>query len=372
MKEKYSVRIVSKSALLLIITAIAAFAVMLLVYSKAVAEAVVLSLEACFSVIIPSLFGFMAVSNIIIKSNIYIWLSKPFYLISKYILRIPPELFSVFLLSNIGGYPIGAKLISDLLQEDKILSKDAEGLMCSCYCSGPAFIIGAIGINVFSNVLIGFLIYISIVCSNLIIAAVMGLKRKIPDTKAKPQKVILNSKILIDSIQSTIKTLSMICGMLIFFAVITAILNSSGLISKMSEIVGLAGATQANSHTIIKSIIEISTVSGFEKFSYTSLPIITGLSAFGGICVLVQLSSISAGIIKMRLFYLTRPFHIILSGAVSYFLVKTFSKEITVMTLFRPVSLSKEKNIFPALLLIVMIILLIIKNNSRFLKKGVI
>jgi hypothetical protein len=46
MKEKYSVRIVSKSALLLIITAIAAFAVMLLVYSKAVAEAVVLSLEA--------------------------------------------------------------------------------------------------------------------------------------------------------------------------------------------------------------------------------------------------------------------------------------------------------------------------------------
>ena len=95
------------------------FAVGLIKYSKEVSSAVILSIESCLKIIIPSLFAFMVLSNLIVKSNIYILISKPFSLISRYLFRIPPELFSIFLLSNIGGYPIGAKLLTELTQQEK-------------------------------------------------------------------------------------------------------------------------------------------------------------------------------------------------------------------------------------------------------------
>ena len=72
------------------------FCVLLLVFSKEVSKSIINSISLCLNVIIPSLFGFMVISNILIKSNIYIYMSRPFYLISKYLFRIPPELFSVF------------------------------------------------------------------------------------------------------------------------------------------------------------------------------------------------------------------------------------------------------------------------------------
>lgn len=372
MKEKIKHKVFSKFSTLIVIFAAAIFSVMLIIYSKEVSTAVIASINSCMTVIIPSLFGFMAVSNIIIKSNIYVWLSKPFYPISKYILRIPPELFSVFILSNIGGYPIGAKLLCELLEEKKITDTDAESMMCCCFCSGPAFIIGAVGINIFSSVLTGFIIYISIVCSNFFIAAIMGLKREIPSSVKKKYNVHFSSDILIESVSSTIKTLTMICGMIIFFAVFIQVLKTSQLIVSMSELVSCIGISIENSNSIITSIIEISTVSGFSKFAYSFIPVITSLCAFGGICVIIQLSSITNSKIKMKRFIITRPFQIILSGAISWVLLNAFSKKIAIMTIYHPVITSERKSILPTIILIIMIILLFVKNNSRFLKKGMI
>lgn len=357
----------------IVIIAAAVFSVLLLIYSKEVSQAVIRTIGSCLTVIIPSLFGFMVVSNIIIKSNIYIWLSKPFYLISKYVMRLPPELFSVFLLANLGGYPVGGKLIRDLLDSGRISKKDAECLMCSSFCSGPAFLIGAVGIKLFLNVTAGLIVYLSIVCSNLIIAFFKGLKRSIPNGQLlHDAKVNLNSKIIVDSIESTIKVLAMICGMLIFFSVITEVLFVSGIISRISELVCLLGATSDNANAIVKSVIEISTVGSFQQNSYSYLPIIAALSSFGGACVLTQLSSIIGSKINMKQFILTRPLQILISGVIAYLFTKLFSANITVMTACIPSTTERKDSVIPSIVLIIMIILLLMKNNTRFLKKGVI
>ena len=74
------------------------------------------AVDRCMNIIIPSLFVFMALSQILVSSGLYYCVSMPFYPISRFIMGIPPQLFFVFLLGNTAGYPVGVKLLSDLCQ----------------------------------------------------------------------------------------------------------------------------------------------------------------------------------------------------------------------------------------------------------------
>ena len=80
------------------------------------------AVDRCMNIIIPSLFVFMALSQILVSSGLYYCVSMPFYPISRFIMGIPPQLFFVFLLGNTAGYPVGVKLLSDLCQR-KIISQ---------------------------------------------------------------------------------------------------------------------------------------------------------------------------------------------------------------------------------------------------------
>ncbi|MCM1479594.1 MAG: hypothetical protein NC085_07800, partial [Muribaculaceae bacterium] len=116
------------------------YAFFLIVFAGDVCEAVLNSVRVCLEVIIPSLYAFMVVSGFVVSSNIYALLSKPFGLVSRYLFRVPEEYFSVFLIGSFGGYPVGARLLSEMTAEGKISKSDAEHMLPYCYLAGPAFI----------------------------------------------------------------------------------------------------------------------------------------------------------------------------------------------------------------------------------------
>lgn len=268
----------------------------LIVYSKQVSKAIINSIYSCLTIVIPSLFAFIVVSNLLIKSNIYIYISKPFYIISKYLLRIPSEFFSIFLLSNIGGYPVGAKLLTELIDENKINKKTAEKMICYCYCNSPAFFVGAVGATVFNNIITGMILYISVVLSNFFIGIILGIKNEIPIKTKEKRQLKLNANILIDSINSAAKTIFLICIMLVFFSAIIAVATESGLLTFISGILSNAFIfNEEISFKALTSIIEISTIANMTKYCYTYIPLIVAIVAFGGFCVITQILGITSG-----------------------------------------------------------------------------
>ena len=56
----------------------------------------------------------MAFATLIIKTNIGEVTATPLWYISRYILRLDKKTFAVFILSQIGGYPVGVRLLSEL------------------------------------------------------------------------------------------------------------------------------------------------------------------------------------------------------------------------------------------------------------------
>ena len=97
-------------------------------------------LMLCGSIIIPSLFPFTFCVMFINKSGILKFL-KPLNPITQFLFHLNYYEFSLFLLSLIGGYPLGAKL----LNQSGINDKKAKIMINYCINAGPAFVVLAVG-----------------------------------------------------------------------------------------------------------------------------------------------------------------------------------------------------------------------------------
>ena len=66
-----------------------------------------------------------------------------------------------FIMGIISGYPIGAKIVTDLYLNKSCSKEECERLLSFTNNSGPLFIIGTVGISLFGNTQIGILLFIT-------------------------------------------------------------------------------------------------------------------------------------------------------------------------------------------------------------------
>lgn len=319
MKGKATVFFISVAAL--------AVAVDLLVFPKVVSQAVRNSVADCLEVVIPSLFSFTVLVLWLQKSGMYRTALKFItYPLSK-LLRLDEELCAVLVLSNIGGYPTGVKLLSGLVEEGRLSPKDAGRMLCCCFSSGPSFIIGLVGQNIFNSTLAGVLLFAACFVSSLVIAAVMRLSGEIRlRTPSCEQRCSTNSEVLISSVMSAARVMFTVCVMIVAFSVVTAMLKYTGLIDLTESALHCKG--------IVSAMLEITRIS--EISSDYAMPICAALLSFGGVCVHLQVSALSKGI-PVRWLVLSRlPAMIISAG-----LMLPFAKSFPVATI--PVAAIPDK-----------------------------
>lgn len=342
----------------------------LICYSKAVTESVVKAIKTCLTTIIPSLYAFMVVSGFVVSSNLYKALSKPFDIVSRYIFRIPTEYFSVFILSSAAGYPIGAKLITDLYRQNKIDVSTAEKMLGYCYLGGPAFFCGVAGSAIYSSIKAGLLIFLCIFISNFILGAALGLKNKVPQ-KEKEAKISFDMSVhtFIDSIYSGGAGILKICGAIIFFASITAVLEETGAIAfAANRLSRLAGVSYSDCICIIRSILEISNISGISH-DVELMPIVTSLLSFGGLCVIMQVEGIIQNNLSTNIYYLCRIMSIFISYICCKIIIYVFRIDETLQISSSFTVGYRHISPIPSLFLLIMTILLLSNNYIAKNKK---
>lgn len=317
----------------------------------------------CINIIIPSLFAFMAISGIIINSGLYIYISKPFYPITKYIMGLPNSLFFVFLLGNVSGYPIGAKLLVQLKKEHLINAKTAEVVSCFCYGGGPAFFAGTIGLAVYNNSKVGILIFISVVSANFIMSIIMCRLFK-PECKSKNEKVLLTADNVVDAVISAGKSLFVICSTIIFFAVVMAMLDSKGVFEYLQQI-----GFDKNICTVLKSFLEVSYISDITSDSINLLPLIAGVCSFGGVCVLMQIKAVVGKEYSLKLFIISRLFGAVLSALICRLILIWFTPDVVSASANNVTISIVPDNFIPSICLISMIFIIALREKSKMFRK---
>lgn len=323
-----------------------------LINSTEIIPAVYQSINRCINVLIPSLFGLMVVSDLVVRTGIYQKLSLIFYPISRFLFKLPYPLFFVFLLGNLAGYPIGIKLLSQLVESNAIDKATAERMSIFCFNSGPAFVVGTIGVTVFSSLKIGVIIYISCLIANTIAGIICGIFSSYSYNLTK-KKIDLSAENLVLSVQSSGKAMITVCLMVIFFASTIKLLDCLEILRFFPQ----------NAQVFIMSILEVTNIATISN-NYNFIPYITFSIATGGLCVLVQLKAMVRNNFSLIKFCLFRIPISILSGSIAYIITKYLYITEDCMENYYFSDNSSNSNIFSVICLLCMIIIIFFQKKT--------
>lgn len=201
-----------------------------------------------FSIVVPSLFPFFIVSEILINIGFVNFIGRSLEILMRPLFNVPGAGAFSFSMSVISGYPMGAKIVSNL-REKKLMSKiEAERAICFSSTSGPLFMLGAVSIGIFNNPSIAPLILYPHYLGAITIGIILRFFKRKKDfpTKTKKYKIdILNSlktelsndysigSVLSNSVKKSISTITLIGGFIIFYSVLTEILFASNSFNQL-------------------------------------------------------------------------------------------------------------------------------------------
>ena len=94
-----------------------------------------------FQIVLPTLLPFIIISNILIQTNSISMLSRIFGPAFQKIFRISTDGSFVVLAGFLCGYPMGAKVTSDLILAGRITKSEGSYLLSFCNNTSPMFII---------------------------------------------------------------------------------------------------------------------------------------------------------------------------------------------------------------------------------------
>lgn len=263
--------------------------------------------------IVPSMLPFFIATELLSYTNVIHLLGKMLNNIMRPIFNVPGIGSFALIMGILSGYPIGAKLVSNFKEQNLCTEAECERLLSFTNNSGPLFIIGTVGISMFSSQEIGFKLFIVHVLSCLIVGFLFRWwKKEIVTSFVSTQnsktfsgnlKIISFynlGEVLSLCIQSAIKSILIIGGFIILFSVIVSMLFSSKLLSILSiffsPILQILKIPTSFSNSIIVGLIEVTNGLKMAAIPNSNLSIIicSFLLGFGGISIFFQVFSITS------------------------------------------------------------------------------
>ncbi len=295
--------------------------------------------------IVPSLFPFFVSTELLSHTNFTYYLGKVLNRFMKPLFNIRGEGSFAFIMGIISGYPIGAKIAANFRQ-NKICSKEeCERLLSFTNNSGPLFIIGTVGITMFGNSTIGFLLLIT----HLLASITVGFIFRFWKYNAKPEMNSYNSYInsndnltlsnlggiIGNSITSSINTILLIGGFVVLFSVIISILKTSQLLDILANCIqplfNLLHIPEKFSFGFISGIFELTnglnTICSIpEKKLSINIIIASFLLGLGGFSVLLQVWSVIAKTdLSIKPYILGKLLHACISAFYTFLFLQNFS-----------------------------------------------
>lgn len=169
--------------------------------------------------VLPALFPFFFLSTFLTKLGVPKYIAKlgkkPF----KFLFNAPPVSAYIFLMSILSGYPTGAKLISELTQNNAMSQKEAEKCSSFCTTTNPVFILGTVGSVMLKNFKLSLLILVAHYLGAVINGLIFRGKKEANITQFSMEHFGNSEEILSSSIVSATGSMLVVGGFVCIFNV---------------------------------------------------------------------------------------------------------------------------------------------------------
>ncbi len=247
--------------------------------------------ELCLSVVVPSLLPFFICSKMLVQNGFARYISKPMQFIMRPVFNVPGCGAFAMVVGALSGCPVGAKTVTELLKDGLCSKSEAQRMVCFCNNSGPLFIMGAVASGMLGYEKIGGLLYASHIISALLVGVCMSFYKR-GDVLVRASATKRDERATLSSVMAeSVSLMGYVCGFVIFFAVVVAILRQSGMI----DIIGGKAADKSGLAGIIYGAFEMTNgiaALGAEKITASTLCAASFILGFGGLSAILQVRGI--------------------------------------------------------------------------------
>lgn len=287
------------------------FLVNLIIYRNLVFDIVGFSLNIWITSLLPALFPFFIVSDILINYDVIKYFPKVIRNSIKYLFNVSDNGLVIILLSMLSGFPSNARNIKNMYLDKKITKEEGEHLLYFTHFSNPMFILGTIPLILNSNKISKYIL-ISHYLANIILGICLRKYNRVNDSNTSNYKEDKHNfgLVLTISIRKSLDSVLGILGTLTVFLIISTLLINFFNLDNTSSL-------------LAKSILELT--SGLKELgSYNLLDkylliISSCILSFGGLSVHMQvINELVDTDISYKNYFIGRILQVVLSLEISY------------------------------------------------------
>ena len=301
--------------------------VLILKFPEVSIEYINRGLKLCVSTVIPSLFPFMVVSELIVGSGFSESMGRIFKKPARLLFGISGEGASAFLLGTLCGFPIGTRVAISLYERGNISRDELSRLVCFSNNPSSAFVISAIGATLFGCREFGVALYFITIVSSLIVGMIQNLLLPSDITvdtckSTKERKGQGGIAVFSEAVSSSALSMLKICAFIVFFSSFTGVVGV--LLSHF-------GASQS-ARALLFSFFEL-TCGASEAAGISEISVAVLVAAFAvgwsGLSMHFQMIGLCNGIrIPFTRYFLAKLSEGLLNVAFVFLYFKRFSSEL--------------------------------------------
>lgn len=310
-------------------------ACMLVACPECCVKGAVSGLVTCASVVIPSLFPFLIVSNFVALSPSCSSVMRVLSPVMRHVFRLPACAAPAVLFGFFGGYPVGCSVAAGLYQKGSIDAEQAQRITCFCVNAGPAFVITAVGTVMLGNTRTGVVLFLSVLLSGIILGFALGLTAPKPRKKTEKEIFSLtNSQALVESVENGAVAMMKICAWTVVFSCVSGLLSHWNLSADML--------------TALNCVLEV-TAGCTAAAKSANLCTLAAVLGWGGLCVGLQvLGNVKTVGTRPLVFFAFRAVNAGLAAVICGVLVRLFPLEVSVFSNVASVSARQFSYSLPA------------------------
>ena len=311
-------------------------------------------LKLCGTAVIPSLFPFMVLSDFLVRSKLSEVIGNVLAPVTKALFRLPGCAGCAILMSMAGGYPVGAKMTAQLLENGDISTGQGKRMMLFCVNAGPAFVIGTVGTVIFSSSRAGIILYVSLIASALVMGVVSGFFDS-GEALIIRKKITFESKVISKSVSEAVNATLGLCAWILVFSCFVPLTESLPLKKEVA--------------VWIKILIEVTggCITSAGVFPLSIQAFVMGWAGFSVHCQL--LPYIRATGVRYLHFVLARLIHGALAATFADFLFRLFPCQTDVFSTTSQIMPKMYSVSVPAAVSMILLAVLLITDLSFRQKK---
>ena len=296
--------------------------------------------------VVPSLLPFFIATELLCSTNLVQTIGNALTPFMRPLFNVGGEGGFALIMGIISGYPTGAKIASRFRQDGICTKEECERLLSFTNNSGPLFIIGTVGLSMFGNTVIGFLLFVTHVLASITVGIIfrfwkynsssisVNYKDSSNHVIQKNVSLLNLGEVIGNSITNSISTILMIGGFVVLFSVIISILKASHFLQLLASIISplfsFIGIPAELSRHILTGILEITNgINGVASVHLKAISIniiVTAfLLGFGGVSVMLQvLSIISKTDLSPKPYIIGKILHGIIAAIYTFVFINCF------------------------------------------------